>query len=43
VQPGIFLDFYRSFVPRFLDDEYFRENGISGQLGILNTGFTFRF
>lgn len=44
VQPGIFLEFYRSFLPKpVYDDPYFRENGISGQLGILNTGISLRF
>lgn len=42
-QPGLFLDFYRSFVPRFYDDVYFRQNSISGQLGILSAGLSMRF
>ena len=42
LQPGIFLEFYRSFIPKFYDDRFFRDNAISGQLGILSTGFIFR-
>jgi hypothetical protein len=42
-QPGLYLDFYRSFLPRFYDDVYFRQNSISGQLGILSGGLSFRF
>jgi hypothetical protein len=42
-QPGLFLNFYRSFVPRFYDDVYFRQNSISGQLGILSAGLSMRF
>jgi hypothetical protein len=42
-QPGLYLDFYRSFVPKFYDDVYFRQNSISGQLGILSCGLSFRF
>jgi hypothetical protein len=42
-QPGLFLDFYRSFAPKFYDDVYFRQNSISGQLGILSCGLSVRF
>jgi hypothetical protein len=43
LQPGVFLELYRSFAPTVYDDRFFKENGISGQLGILNTGFSLRF
>jgi hypothetical protein len=43
MQPGIFLDFYRSFFPKyFFDHPYFKQNDIAGQLGIINTGISFR-
>lgn len=42
-QPGLFLDVYRSFVPRFYDEAYFKQNSISGQLGILTGGISLRF
>jgi hypothetical protein len=42
-QPGLYLDFYRSFVPKFYDDIYFRQNSIAGQLGTLSGGLSFRF
>jgi hypothetical protein len=42
-QPGLYLDFYRSFIPTFYDEPYFKQNSISGQLGILSGGLSFRF
>ena len=42
-QPGLYLDVYRSFVPRLYDEVYFRQNSISGQLGILTGGLSLRF
>ena len=42
LQPGIFLEFHRSFVPKVYDDVFFNENGIAGQLGIMNVGITLR-
>lgn len=42
IQPGIFLEFSRSFVPKVYDDVFFNENGIAGQLGIMNLGITLR-
>lgn len=43
VQPGFFLEFYRSFVPKVYDDRLFDDNAISGQLGVLNMGILLRF
>lgn len=43
LQPGVFVEFYRSFVPKVYDDPFFRQNSISGQLGILNSGLSLRF
>jgi hypothetical protein len=42
-QPGLFFDFYRSFVPQFYDDAYFKANSIAGQLGIINFGLSIRY
>jgi hypothetical protein len=42
-QPGLYLDFYRSFAPKFYDEVYFRKSSIGGQLGIINTGVSLRF
>ena len=42
-QPGLFLDFYRSFIPRVYDEVYFRQNSISGQLGTMTGGISLRF
>jgi hypothetical protein len=42
-RPGLYLDFYRSFVPRFYDEVYFRQNSISGQLGILSCGLSLKY
>ncbi len=42
LRPGIFLEFYRSFVPKVYDDPLFRQNGIAGQLGIMNFGIAVR-
>jgi hypothetical protein len=42
-QPGLYLDFYRSFLPKVYDETYFKQNSISGQLGILSGGLSFRF
>jgi hypothetical protein len=43
VRPGLFFDFYRSFFPKyFYDYAYFKDNGISGQLGTINFGISFR-
>jgi hypothetical protein len=41
-QPGLYLDFYRSFVPKVYDEIYFRQNSIAGQLGIMNFGLSLR-
>ncbi|MBN1575222.1 MAG: hypothetical protein JW913_01625 [Chitinispirillaceae bacterium] len=42
LQPGIFLEFYRSFVPNVYDDRLFNDDGIAGQLGIMNMGISLR-
>jgi hypothetical protein len=43
IQPGLFFDFYRSFIPNhFYDDGLFRQNSIAGQLGIISCGISFR-
>lgn len=41
LQPGVFLDFYRSFVPNVYDDPLFNENGMAAR-GILNMGIALR-
>lgn len=44
VQPGIYLDIYRSFTPRyFYNQPLFRQNGISGQLGSIDLGVAVKF
>jgi hypothetical protein len=43
IQPGLFFDYYRSFIPNhFYDDALFRQNSIAGQLGIISCGISFR-
>lgn len=42
-QPGLYLDFYRSLLPNFYDDPYFKANAMAGQLGIINMGLSIRF
>jgi hypothetical protein len=42
-QPGLYLNFYRSFAPKFYDEIYFRQNSSSGQLGILSCGLSLKY